>query len=185
MHHKLFLPLFSLALLLAACGGQTGPEVRNFEGTLSAQYYDLPEGTSSLPNFDELIPDGTIKNPTLDVPKRDFIRGFPGIPQTNEYREYFGVLYEGDFMLLQGGEYGFRLVSDDGSQLYIDGELAINNGGQHEVKSEEEEIFLEAGSHYIRVEYYQGPREEIALQLFVTPPGEEEQIFSIVPSLAQ
>lgn len=176
MHRKLSSYFLLMVVLLAACGGQTSPD-RSFEGTLTAQYYELPEGTASLPDFDTLEPDGTIANPTLNVPVRSYIRGFPGIP---ERREWFGVLYTGNFMLLQGGNYGFRLLSDDGSRLYIGGDLVVDNNGEHTVKSEEEEVFLEAGTHSLRVEYFQGPKEEIALQLFVTPPGEEEQIFSIV-----
>lgn len=183
MYRKLFFPLLLLFLfLIAACGGQAGLEFRPFEGTLTAQYYYLPEGTEALPDFDSLTPDGTIEKPTLNVPERSYIRGFPGVP---DRREYFGVLYTGSFALEQPGGYGFRLLSDDGSRLYIDGELVADNNGTHPVTEAEGAVNLEAGTHRLRVEYFQGPREEIALQLFVTLPGEEEQIFSVSPSVVQ
>ena len=37
---------------------------------------------------------------------------------------------------------------------------------------------LESGVHRIRVSYFQGPREQVALVLKVAPPGEEFRIFS-------
>ena len=41
------------------------------------------------------------------------------------------------------------------------------------------EVNLKAGKHTIKVWYFQGPATEIALQLFVTPPGGPEKIFSM------
>ncbi|WP_081658613.1 PA14 domain-containing protein [Sporomusa ovata] len=73
----------------------------------------------------------------------------------------------------------FALNSDDGSRLYIDGNLAIDNDGIHSLAMEEASVFLNPGTHSIRVEYFQGPRYELALQLFITPPGGEQTIFSL------
>jgi len=42
-----------------------------------------------------------------------------------------------------------------------------------------EPIELAAGDHSLVLEYFQGPRYEIALQVFVTPPGGTEGIFSV------
>jgi hypothetical protein len=39
---------------------------------------------------------------------------------------------------------------------------------------------LEAGEHSLFVNYYQGPRETIALQLFVTPPTGQERLLGPV-----
>lgn len=48
-----------------------------------------------------------------------------------------------------------QLMSDDGSRLYINGELAIDSWSDHEVTSAVGEITLEAGKTYdLRVEYY-------------------------------
>jgi hypothetical protein len=40
-------------------------------------------------------------------------------------------------------------------------------------------IHLSPGTYPIRVDYFQGPKMQIALQLFVTPPGEEERIVDL------
>jgi hypothetical protein len=75
--------------------------------------------------------------------------------------------------------YKFRLLSDDGSKLYIDSILIIDNDGTHAPKSITGEIYLSPGTYPIRVDYFQGPKMQIALQLFVTLPGEEERLFDL------
>ena len=71
-----------------------------------------------------------------------------------------------------------RLTSDDGSQLFIDDQLVIDNDGNHPPITRHGTVELSAGRHQLRIVYFQGIREELALQLFVSPPGEEERVFS-------
>jgi hypothetical protein len=47
----------------------------------------------------------------------------------------------------------FQLVSDDGSRLYIDGKLALDNWGRHTVEARGATIALTPGEHHLRVEY--------------------------------
>ncbi len=138
--------------------------------------YALPEGTNRLPNFSSLSPVGTIYTDALNISPRKFTQGFPGI--THRF-EWFGLVYEGRFRIEQGGNYTFRLHSDDGSRLWIDGKLVIDNDGIHPPQSKSASILLAQGEHTLWVEYFQGPRETIALSLHATYPGEtEERIFS-------
>jgi hypothetical protein len=53
------------------------------------------------------------------------------------------------------------------------------NDGQHPPTSASGSIMLSAGDHELVLEYFQGPRYLIALQVWVTPPGGSEQIFSV------
>lgn len=53
------------------------------------------------------------------------------------------------------------------------------NDGQHPPTSASGSITLTAGDHELVLEYFQGPRYLIALQVWVTPPGGTEQIFSV------
>lgn len=48
----------------------------------------------------------------------------------------------------------FQLVSDDGSRLYIDGALAVDNWGRHGERSRGADVPLTAGMHHLRVEYF-------------------------------
>jgi hypothetical protein len=141
---------------------------------LKGDIYYLDEGTPSLPDFAGLTPIGTIYADVLDIPSRSFKSGFPGV---TERFEWFAIRYTGAFEISLEGEYAFRLLSDDGSRLIIDGDLIIDNDGQHSPKSVSGAVYLNPSQHSIEVDYFQGPRDAIALQLFWTPPGVSESIF--------
>jgi hypothetical protein len=81
--------------------------------------------------------------------------------------------------LSEAGEYGFRISSDDGAKLVIDGKLIIDNDGQHPPKEASGKVQLGAGDHDMVLEYFQGPRYQINLQLWVTPPRKPEEIFTV------
>ncbi|RYZ67899.1 MAG: hypothetical protein EOP09_10290, partial [Proteobacteria bacterium] len=80
------------------------------------------------------------------------------------------------------GEYQFRLRSDDGSMLYINGTTVVDNNGLHQAEAREGSMTLTAGSHDFVLDYYQGPANRIALELFWLVPGSSD--FLIVPSSA-
>ncbi|MCX6676625.1 MAG: PA14 domain-containing protein [Methanothrix sp.] len=141
--------------------------------SLKGDIYYLPEGASSLPDFSSLTPVGSIYTTVLDIPTRSFTSGFPDV--TNRF-EWFAIRYTGEFNVDMDGDYAFRLVSDDGSRLFIDGKKIIDNDGTHPTQSVSGNAYLTRGQHSIEVDYFQGPREEIALQLFWTPPGGSEGI---------
>jgi hypothetical protein len=43
----------------------------------------------------------------------------------------FAIEYKGDFRVKTPGHYKFRLMSDDGARLFIDGKMVIDNDGVH------------------------------------------------------
>ncbi|RMG94663.1 MAG: hypothetical protein D6705_15535 [Deltaproteobacteria bacterium] len=55
----------------------------------------------------------------------------------------------------------FRLSSDDGSRLFVDGLLVVDNWGSHPLRVRSGSIALEPGVHHLRVEYFEhtGPAE--------------------------
>ncbi len=150
-------------------GGQT-----YVAGALRGDIYHLPTGTRSLPDFRTMTPAGSIYATSLNVPNQSFTRGFPGV--TNRF-EWFGLRYTGQFQVNQPGEYQFRCYSDDGSKLWINGQLIVNNDGIHPARNKTGRIYLNPGVHNIQLDYFQGPRAMVALQLFMTPPGGGEQLF--------
>lgn len=142
---------------------------------LEGKVYKLPENTSQLPNFDKLRPVSTIYATELNIPNHDFSSGFPGV---SELLEWFGIEYTGDIFVKKAGNYNFRLLSDDGAKLFINDLLVINNDSIHAATSGYGSIFLDEAKHRIKVQYFQGPRYHIALQLFYTfEEEEEEQLF--------
>ncbi|MBN1323591.1 MAG: hypothetical protein JW986_06280 [Methanotrichaceae archaeon] len=53
------------------------------------------------------------------------------------------------------GDYAFRLASDDGSRLFVDGKIVIDNDGVHTTRSVSGNIYLDRGEHFIEVDYFQ------------------------------
>lgn len=127
-----------------------------------------------LPRFERLRAIGNIYTTRLNVQPRDFREGFPGV---TDRLEWFAIDYTARFWVETSGEYSFRLLSDDGSVLYIDELRVINNDGVHEPWSVSGKIRLEGGIHALRVGYFQGPRWHVALVLEVKVPGGRWHIF--------
>ena len=145
------------------------------DNALIGKIYHLPKGTGALPDFSQLSPVGTIFTQEINAPPRSFNLGFPGI--TDRF-EWFAVRFEGDFRIKRSGNYTFRVYSDDGAKLFINGQLVVNNDGVHPPRSRSGTINLDVGkSHTIVVEYFQGPRYDIALQVFVKFQDGTEGIF--------
>lgn len=142
---------------------------------LKGQIYHLHRDTRYLPNFKKMKPVGTIYTPSLDIPPQRFDQGFPGV--TKRF-EWFAIDYTGRFWVSRPGVYRFGLLSDDGSKLYIDDQLVIDNDGVHFSMEQRGQAQLSEGMHRMRVSYFQGPRYEVALVLRVAAPGERPHVFS-------
>lgn len=136
---------------------------------LQGRVYYIPEESEQLPDFARLRPVGTISTTMLNIQPQSFTVGFPGV--TDRF-EWFAIDYQGRIMLPQAGTYTFRLTSDDGSRLFIDGREVIDNDGIHGPDAKDGEATLSAGTHEVRVQYFQGPREEVALVLEWGPDAE-------------
>lgn len=142
---------------------------------LKGDIYHLPQNTQSVGEIRHLKPQGSIYTTSLNVPPQDFQLGFPGV--TKRY-EWFAIDYSGKFWIERPGLYRFRLVSDDGAMLYIDGQLVADNDGVHSTEVRLGSIRLSGGMHVIRVRYFQGPATTVALMLEIAGPGEQPRIFS-------
>jgi hypothetical protein len=152
--------------------GSTTPTSNSLTGNL----YFLPDNTQRLPNLLQLTPVGQVYTQRIDIPARSFDDGFPGV---SDRFEWFAIRYTGTVAFPTAGTYAFRILSDDGARLYIDGHLVVDNDGQHAPAERRGTIQLTPGNHEFVLEYFQGPRYQIALQLYMTPPGGQENIFSL------
>jgi hypothetical protein len=142
---------------------------------LTGKIYKIHRNTKRLPDFARLKPIGTIYTDSLNVPPQDFKGGFPGV--TKRF-EWFAIDYSGRFWIEAPGLYRFALLSDDGSRLYVDGQLVIDNDGQHPPEEREQAVYLSHGVHTLRVAYFQGPRFQVALVLRIARPEQPFEIFS-------
>jgi hypothetical protein len=132
--------------------------------------YVIPEGTARMPNFDDLVPFAVLYTSQLNIPSQTFSGGFPGALQQDEW---FGIQYTGTFQVPAAGKFTFSLTSDDGAILYIDGRKAIDNDGVHTAKSTSQQVDLAAGSHALKLDYFQEKKGTVALQLLVNIAGKD------------
>ena len=63
--------------------------------------------------------------------------------------------------------------------LYLDGTKIIDNDGVHATKAVTTTMDLTAGQKAIAVDYFQGPRYHITLQLLWKVPGSDE--YTVIP----
>ncbi|MFF6916439.1 family 16 glycoside hydrolase [Streptomyces sp. NPDC012466] len=76
------------------------------------------------------------------------------------------------------GSYVFRLTSDDGSRLSLDGSPLIDHDGLHGAEPKDGTVHLTAGPHPLRVDHFERDGGQ-QVQLSWKPPGESE--FTVVP----
>src|SRR3990167_6240748 len=88
----------------------------------------------------------------------------------------FSAIWEGFIDVDITGVYSFQLVSDDGSWLYIDDKLVIDNGGYHARKSANNKILLNKCKHRMKIKYFDGGGGAILGLLWTPPGGVEEKI---------
>ena len=69
--------------------------------------------------------------------------------------ERFSVQWAGFLTVVRGGLYTFTVTSDDGSQLFIDQRLVMDNPGEHGPITRDGQVQLDAGSHPILLKYFQ------------------------------
>ena len=76
--------------------------------------------------------------------------------ELGEVRQNVYVEATGYLNILETDNYVIRLVSDDGSRLFLNGDTLIKNDGLHGNVARDAELILEEGAHPIRIEYFQG-----------------------------
>jgi hypothetical protein len=153
----------------------TGGDFADSKGRLKGYLYFIPAGTQWLSLLPSCTPEAVLFANKLDVTPRDFTSGFLGV---STRFEWFAIDFFGPFAVTEPGVYTFRLQSDDGSILWIDGKVVANNDGAHPPMNVLGNTQLARGVHAIRILYYQGLRTGVALQLFVTPPNRSEQLWT-------
>ena len=78
-----------------------------------------------------------------------------GFKQLHEMSQPFSVAWRGYIKIPKTSEYKFRTDSDDGSWLWIDDVLVVDNGGEHTKRKAVGIKKLTAGFHKIRIRYAQ------------------------------
>ncbi len=91
-----------------------------------------------------------------------------------ERAEKYGLLFTGYVKVSQQAMYEFFTSSDDGSLLYIDDELIVDNNGSHGMQEKSGKALLAMGWHKIKVVYYDGGGGN-GLKVSYQPEGGEKR----------
>ncbi|HHT9136270.1 MAG TPA: PA14 domain-containing protein [Candidatus Wunengus sp. YC60] len=88
----------------------------------------------------------------------------------------FSAIWRGYIEINTPGKYTFKLTSDDGSWVYIDDTMVIDNGGCHATKSVLGTIALEQGNHKITIKYFDAGGGAVINLTWIPPGGMEGKI---------
>jgi hypothetical protein len=135
------LPLFTLmtGLALWAGSGVVRSILPAGDGLL-ALYYDNPDW-KSWPVFSAVDAEPS----TAQVVRR----------WNNAPPVAFSVVWTGYLSVVRSGLYDFATTSDDGSRLFIDDQLVVDNGGPHANTTRSGGARLNQGAHRVRLEFFQ------------------------------
>lgn len=93
----------------------------------------------------------------------------------------FAFVFDGFIKIPKDGQYKVHLNSNDGSILKLDGELLIENDGQHGSYEVSAPVSLEAGFHSIQIKYFQtGGGKDLKLSWESSDFGKSEVADSVL-----
>ena len=87
-------------------------------------------------------------NPILDLGNDEFKA--LGCPD-----DRFAAVFTGRVKIYQAGSYDFFTTSDDGSHLFVDGSMVVDNGGLHGSEEKQGAVELSAGFHSVKVDFFE------------------------------
>ena len=127
------------------------------------EYYEV-DGVMALPDFAALTPTRTGSLAGFDISGRD--------RESN-----FAFRFSGVVEVPVSGAWTFYTQSDDGSQLFVDGLLVVDNDGLHDIQERSGTLELTAGFHPIVVTMFEHTGGEI-LAVAWEGPGLSKQAIS-------
>ena len=143
------------AVLCDTQGFESGILVKEFEkvdpvrairpkGLKKGLDYSYYEGNFTMvPDFKNLNPLATGVALELDPDK------------LSQRLDHYAIQYQGYFKVPTTDVYTFYLTSDDGSKLYINDGLVIDNDGSHSDRTKKGRKALKKGWHRVRIDYFE------------------------------
>ena len=162
-----------------------------YRPNLDYRYYEFEGSPAKLPDFSKIEPRSTGQADGFDL-------------SVTGRKDNIALRFQGTLRITREGQYTFITTSDDGSRLFIDDNLVVDNDGIHPESEKRGTYRLGKGSHRILVEFFnaagnitldvefEGPglsRQPLAG--FLTPKGEakppkkDDDRFTVRPELAE
>ena len=133
------------------CDAQPGNDIN---GVL-AEYFDNRAVTFNTNGMHDLL--GRFPNAVTLQPNINFGSSSnppPGLDP--RFKESFSVRFTASIDIPEGGNWTFYLNSDDGSEMWLDGQSLIQNHGTHGMREISGYRNLSEGYHELRVEMFEG-----------------------------
>lgn len=118
---------------------------------LVGEYFDVGRPLHDFPATDDLRP--LVRRVDPEISFGPTVAGAENFAGTG-LEDRFYVRWTGRLHVPARGRYVFTLGSDDGSRLYLDGRLLVDNGGVHAFLEAAATVELEPGLYDLKVEYF-------------------------------
>jgi hypothetical protein len=138
---------------------------------LRAEFFDFTTSLSTLPNLNGLTPNVARTDARINYAATSSA----WIGLTSNYANTFASRHTGFVNIGTAGSYTFYLNSDDGSRLWLDDQLIIDNNGLHSMRELSATRTLTAGFHSLRVEFFENAGSA-GLILSWAGPGISKQV---------
>jgi len=164
----------------AARGPVSGPPAPRQAGLLTVNVYKLPDNVRALPDYSAFRPEKVVTTDSVNLQPGRGDRDPAGLP---ENPDGMGLRIIGVFHVAGEGIFRWRINAKDGVRLHIDDKTLIENDGIHPAASKAGFVHLAEGTHSLVLDSFNSTGQPV-LQLFVTPPMGQEEIFSDSKGLA-
>jgi hypothetical protein len=142
--------LTGLALLAPSSFAVSQDAADELKAGLVAEFFNIGKPMEEFPVIAaERKPDFRRVDRTINFEQTT--ETFPGTTMT----DHFYVRWSGRIRIPHDGKLTFFTESDDGSRLWIDGKVVVDNGGLHAMEEKSGEIDLKAGDHDLKVELFE------------------------------
>ena len=113
------------------------------EPGIQVEYYHPNPSDVAIETLDKLEPNdvGTVPQIVMNVPQK-------------KQDDQFALRFTGNLMVTEPGTYTFYISSDDGSRIYLNDKLLIDNDGLHGMLGKHADVDLTAGLHKLVVTYF-------------------------------
>lgn len=129
-----------IGLAVAMAGAAVLSFTRGPQGPWMGQYFKTPDFRGAWVRRDARYID-------FDWGKKE---PFKGMPEDN-----FSAVFRTCLVLEEETEVRFRLSSDDGTHLFVDGALVVDNWGAHPTVTKVGKAVLGPGKHELRIHYFE------------------------------
>ena len=139
------------ASLSAVCTQEPG---NGTQGIL-AEFFDnagISFNVASMPTLIDRVPDHVRLESSFQHSSSS--QAYSGLD--DRFKNNWGARFSGLIDVPETGNWTFYLTSDDGSELWVNGQSLVTNYGSHGMTERSQNVLLDAGMHDFKIEFFQG-----------------------------